>query len=179
MMSDSIYHSSFIAIAKDLFLIVSVLSDQSDLSIESDQVISLVSCVLENEGCRCDEIAIHFVSEEKITELHTIFFDDPTPTDCITFPIDQEEDEEGYRLLGEVFVSPAAALSYTKESGADSYEELSLYIIHGLLHLLGYDDQSSAERKKMKDAEKRLMKMSSEKGLLLQKAIKKDIVRLS
>lgn len=95
----------------------------------------------------CDELSVYFVSEKKICALHKKYFDDPTPTDCITFPIDAS-------YLGDLFISPAAALRYDPEK---PYRETTLYLVHGLLHLLGYDDIDPLQRKAMRKMEKRCM----------------------
>ena len=65
----------------------------------------------------------------------------------ITFPLDQD-------FLGEIFICPKTALLYNPQH---PYQETTLYVIHGLLHLLGYDDISSKERTIMRREEKKLM----------------------
>lgn len=148
---------------------LSVLSRQEDLSIDLVQLSPLVECVLLEEECVCDEVSLQFVGEEEIAKLHGDFFGDPTVTDCITFPMDEEDDVEGgYRFLGEVFICPSAALSYTHEFGGDPYEEISLYVVHGLLHLLGHEDKDDESEAAMREAEKRLMAVLRQNGLLLR-----------
>lgn len=104
---------------------------------------------------QCNEIAVHFVSTKKISKLHVDFFDDPTTTDCISFPYDDEEEED--RFLGEIFVCPQTAIDYVEKNGGDVYEEVMLYVVHGILHLLGFDDIKEKDRKKMKKEELRTM----------------------
>ena len=99
----------------------------------------------------CEQIAVFFVTSKELCRLHDEFFDDPSPTDCITFPIDLDP-ETPDRYLGDIFISPEAALAYPKP-----YEELTLYLVHGLLHLIGYDDMTPAEKKKMRRKEKSCM----------------------
>ena len=99
----------------------------------------------------CEEVVIHLVDKEEISELHRTYFNDPTPTDCISFPIDDV-------LLGEVFVCPAVAWEYALKHKKDPYMETALYIIHGLLHLLGYDDQDRADRLQMQRKQQRCLK---------------------
>jgi probable rRNA maturation factor len=95
----------------------------------------------------CEEISVYFVTEKKICQLHADFFDDPSPTDCITFPIDS-------KYLGDIFVNPAAALTFDPKN---PYKETLLYIVHGLLHLLEYDDLKPAPRMAMRKKEKMCM----------------------
>lgn len=137
---------------------VNVYNRQSDLKISLGAVKKVVLQVLEEESQRCDEVNIHFVDTQKISDLHHKFFDDSTPTDCISFPLDDQEDTFPYRILGEVFVCPATAKEYASKNRRDPFEETTLYIVHGILHLLGYDDLQEDDRKEMKKAEGRHMR---------------------
>lgn len=114
-----------------------------------------------------DEVSIHFIDTPAICALHQQFFNDPTTTDCISFPMD-DADATGYRVMGDVFVCPATAKDYVEVHGGDIYKETSLYVIHGLLHLLGYDDIDDDDRQEMRDAEKRYLEYIDKKKLWLQ-----------
>jgi probable rRNA maturation factor len=127
---------------------------QSCLEIPRAVVENTVLAVLEHFQVDTDEIVVHFVSSRKISALHKKFFDDPAPTDCISFPCDGPlEKKTGYRILGEIFICPEVAVSYTRKNGGDSREEVTLYLIHGLLHLLGYDDLAEEQRALMRQKE--------------------------
>lgn len=114
-----------------------------------------------------DEASIHFVDTPTICSLHEQFFDDPSTTDCISFPMDDAE-EEGYRVLGDVFVCPETADNYVKENGGDVYHEITLYVVHGLLHLLGYDDIEEEDQALMRAEEAEYLKQVAAKGLWLR-----------
>ena len=129
---------------------VHIFDEQSSLVISKPHVAKQVQHILNLEKIAPQEVMIHFVSTERISELHEQFFDDPTPTDCISFPIDQE-------ILGEVFVCTDVAVSYAKEHQLDPYDEASLYVVHGLLHLMGYDDIEEKDRSMMRKKEKSCM----------------------
>lgn len=109
----------------------------------------------------CDEIAIYFVSTPIICKLHQDFFQDPTPTDCISFPYEED------CFLGEIFVCPETASEYVKKKGKDVYEEVMLYMVHGILHLLGYDDLEEKNRRKMKKEERRVMNYLKDQSLMI------------
>jgi probable rRNA maturation factor len=99
-------------------------------------------------------VIVHFVTAKKICYLHDLFFKDPTLTDCISVPLDpMGKRSGGYHLLGEIFVCPKAALLYAKEHVIDPQEETLRYVIHGLLHLIGYDDIKLKDRRVMKKKE--------------------------
>lgn len=139
-------------------MIVNVSDQQTVLKISLDQVKGIVCQVLAAENQSCDEVNIYLVDTAVISQLHQQFFDDPSPTDCITFPMDPQEELMPYRILGEVFVCPATAIEYALKYRKDAWEETTLYIVHGLLHLLGYDDLEAEDRKQMKQAEARHMR---------------------
>jgi len=144
---------------------VHIFNQQQDLEIPHQAVTAIVTEVLRKEGKRCDEVSVHFVDTPTICQLHSRYFDDPTVTDCISFPID-ETDTGDYRVLGEVFVCPKTAIDYATDNKTSPYTETTLYIVHGLLHLLGYDDLGDSEPE-MRAAEKLHMKNLEEHNLIL------------
>lgn len=145
---------------------VHVYNTQKRYPINLKAVEALTKEVIRAQGHSCHAVAIHFVGTRKICSLHAIYFDDPSVTDCISFPIDSECDSP-YSVLGEVFVCPETAFSYTKRHGGLLYEEITLYIIHGLLHLLGYDDLNDADCIKMREREQFHMENLRKRHLLL------------
>jgi len=139
---------------------ISVFNRQKDLKIGKSSTRALVQCTLEHLGVSCEEVAIYFVSVKEITQLHDQFFQDPTPTDCISFPLDEKH-------LGEIFVCPSVAIQYSKTKNLEPYAETSLYVVHGLLHLLGYDDLEEKARRCMRKKEKSCMRHLYEHRSLL------------
>lgn len=146
---------------------VAVYNTQRRFPIDAKAVSVLVKQVIAAEGRSYDEAAIHFVGTKKICSLHEIYFDDPSVTDCISFPIDNQAGDP-YSILGEVFVCPETACSYIKNHGGILYEEITLYVVHGLLHLLGYDDIDEADCQIMREREHFHMKNLKALGLQLR-----------
>lgn len=83
------------------------------------------------------EIEVSIISDQQITRVHAGFLEDATPTDVITFH------------HGEILVSADTAARQGPEHGQPLNCELALYVIHGLLHLAGWDDHDPAEQKQM------------------------------
>ena len=75
---------------------------------------------------------------------------------------------EGYTILGDVFVCPETAVDYANTHDLAPYHELSLYIVHGLLHLMGYDDILEEDRNEMRKAEEKHMKHLKKKGSFIK-----------
>lgn len=127
---------------------IHVENAQKALPIKKRVITSIVKSILEFLKVDCEEISIYFVTEKEITKLHDQFFQDPTPTDCISFPIDEKH-------LGEIFVCPSVAISYAKKRGIDPFKETILYLIHGILHLIGHDDLDPKSKKIMRRMEQK------------------------
>lgn len=139
---------------------INVSNKQKNLHIQAIDIKKIVNAVIALENQRCDEVSVHFVTTKTLCKMHEIYFDDPSKTDCISFPMDDKDEIEGidYRILGEVFVCPETAIDYALKNQGDPYKECILYVVHGLLHLMGYDDLEPALKAKMRKAEKRHMK---------------------
>ena len=92
-----------------------------------------------------------FVDQDEIAGLHERFMDEPGPTDVLSFPLD-DVDENGVRLLGDVVVAPTEA---ARNNPSDPAAELRLLLVHGILHLLGYDHEDADERTRMWERQER------------------------
>ena len=145
---------------------IHICNEQDSLKLSKVRVRKIIAEVLSFKEEPCDEISVHFVDTITISQLHKDYFDDPTTTDCISFPMD-DADEPGYRLLGELFVCPKTAIDYCKKHGGDPYLETTLYIVHGVLHLIGYDDLEPAAKRVMRREEKKVMNHLEKKNIFL------------
>jgi probable rRNA maturation factor len=106
------------------------------------------------------ELSLVFLNDQALAELHADFLDDPTTTDVITF-----EGESGPGIppeactAGEICVSVDTAAKYAREHRHDFGTELTLYLVHGWLHLAGFDDLVPAKKRVMRRAEARALKL--------------------
>ncbi len=91
------------------------------------------------------EVEFVLVDRATMGRVHADFLGDPTETDVITFP------------YGEILVCPAVAADRVAEYGLEVEQEVLLYCLHGLLHLTGYDDTTTAEARKMAVAQTKLL----------------------
>ncbi len=141
-------------------MITTIYNSQKDLSLSLATVKLAVPFLLRELNISTDEVIIHFVSKTRIAKVHDQFFADPTPTDCISFPMDEpskEPTQNKHHILGEIFVCPKVAMEYALQHRGDPYQETLLYVIHGLLHLIGYDDMDPVSRRKMRRMEKKCL----------------------
>lgn len=137
-------------------MIVYIQNQQNDLPINETIITKIAQEVVRHEGHQFHEVSLSFVTDQEMQNLHLEHFNDPTSTDCISFPMDLETDDD-YKVLGDVIMCPTTALNYSKTHQTDPFEELILYLVHGLLHLMGYDDIEENDQVLMREAEKRHM----------------------
>ncbi|MGB0264318.1 MAG: rRNA maturation RNase YbeY [Opitutales bacterium] len=106
------------------------------------------------------ELSVVFVDDSEIARVHADFMNDATATDVITFQADP-----AMQSAGEIIVSVDHARNRSKEFGVPFSRELSLYLIHGWLHLAGYDDRSESDRAQMRAAEQSALALLDEANL--------------
>ena len=102
------------------------------------------------------EIGISIISEEAMTRMNEGYLRHKGSTDVITF--DYADANRPKFLTGEIFVCLDEALIQAPRFGVTWQNELFRYIVHGILHLSGYDDKTASARRKMKREENRLMR---------------------
>ncbi len=99
-----------------------------------------------------DNLAVVFVDDDYIKELHGKYLDDHSATDVMTFDLRDDEGEEA-----EIYISVDTAVRVAEELGIKPQQELIRYMIHGILHLAGYEDSEEEKRVIMKKEENRLV----------------------
>jgi len=111
------------------------------------------SVLLAERACETCELSVALVEPGKIRELNSGYRGKDSVTDVLSFeccpdPDVKEEDLE-IRPLGEVIICPSRVEEQAKENGNSFEKELNLVLIHGILHLLGYDHEKSEEEAKI------------------------------
>jgi len=100
-------------------------------------------------------VQLNFVNKETISRLHAEYFDDPKETDVITFPL------PGPVWCGEIYICIEVATEQALVHGITIDEELSRLALHGILHLLGFDDLQPKARRRMRERERYFLKRFS------------------
>jgi probable rRNA maturation factor len=95
---------------------------------------------------KLNAISVWLISDWRISQLHLQFFGERSATDVITFHD------------GEIFVSVETARRNAREFGNSLMSEIKLYIVHGLLHLHGFDDRQSADLRRMKNTQEKILR---------------------
>ncbi len=122
-----------------------LFSNRQTIPVDEDGLRTLATETLSAEGHREVELSVSFVDESEIADLHVRYMDEAGPTDVLSFPLD-DVDERGVRLLGDVVIAPSMA---ARNNPADLAGEVRLLLVHGILHVLGYDHEEDAERAEM------------------------------
>lgn len=129
---------------------IEVSNTQSGLLIDPSQLAGMVRRILLQRGLEAASISVTVVDNPTIQRINRDHLEHDWPTDVITFPLSEPGEA---RLEGEIIVSAEMALETALAAGSDPMHELALYLVHGLLHLLGFDDGSASDRDAMRTAE--------------------------
>jgi probable rRNA maturation factor len=106
--------------------------------------------VLEQQSVKEDLIlSIILTDDEKLHELNHDYLGIDAPTDVLSFPASELDPETGARYLGDILVSVPRAAEQAKAAGHDLAGEVQLLVVHGILHLLGYDHAEAEEKARM------------------------------
>jgi probable rRNA maturation factor len=132
---------------------VSIASPQEGVPIDRPQLKQVVRTVLEGEGIDEARISLALVDNPTIHQLNKRYLDHDEPTDVLSFPL---SDKAG-ALQGELVIGAEVAQEQAASRGHAVGAELALYVIHGLLHLCGYDDHSPSQAAEMRQRERRYL----------------------
>ena len=109
-------------------------------------------------GCEEAEISIVIVDDAEITRLNRRYFRRPGSTNVISFPLQEEKPGNLQTpLLGDVVISADTAARHARAAGIRTGDEILFLLVHGVLHLVGYDHEgSAAERREMEAKEREI-----------------------
>lgn len=129
------------------------------------------------------ELGITFVGAPEMARMNWQFLQHEGTTDVITFDYSEAPDSQAQsrdsqpKLHGELFICLDEAVRQARRFGTTWQSEFVRYIIHGTLHLIGYDDQCAAERRTMKHEENRLLRLLANRFPLSRLACKPRLRR--
>ncbi len=134
--------------------VVSINNQYPQLSFNEDALLALFATLDQLDFCPIPkgELSIAFVDDATLAQIHDEFMDNPAPTDVMTFPGNPNED-----FAGEICVSVDRAREVSAQLDEPFSRELSLYLVHGWLHLAGFDDRNDTDRQAMRQAEKKAL----------------------
>jgi probable rRNA maturation factor len=156
---------------------VFVADEQSEVEIDALRWVRLARMVLEEQGVRGEaELSMLFVDEKSMSDLNERFLGREGPTDVLAFPMDDELIESGRQpdqggrgpgspaepsdapiLVGDVVICPKVAERQAHDHLVPLEDEMALLVVHGVLHLLGFDHEDEDEAEAMERRERELM----------------------
>ncbi|MCX8105352.1 MAG: rRNA maturation RNase YbeY [Ignavibacterium album] len=125
-----------------------------DKKIPKQKIHNFIKFILEDFELSLNSLELNFIKASKIKEINKIYLSHDYSTDIITFNYSENKSV----IDGEIFISVDDAAENAKKYKVKYIEEIARLIIHGILHLIGFDDLKSGQRKKMKIQENRLLK---------------------
>lgn len=121
------------------------------LNIREQHLASIITQVSEDIALDADSLSFVFVDDSYLADLHERYLDDPSKTDVITFNLGED------KIEGEIYISHERAFMQASTYNVTFDEEIIRLMIHGVLHLAGYDDLQEEEQSKMRLEESRLL----------------------
>jgi probable rRNA maturation factor len=116
----------------------------------------LARAVLVGEKLRADDLSIAFVDRATMRKANRKFLRHDYDTDVLAFPLEAP-------MLGEIVISTDFAVKEASKRGLPVLEEVSRYLVHGLLHLAGYDDHAATKRKIMWERQERYLRTKAKR----------------
>jgi len=135
---------------------IAINADDQPHDIDKPRLKKAVRAVLDDAGIRSAEISIGIVTDERMHELNRQYLNHDYPTDVLSFVL--ANDKKRKSLEGEIIANSDYAAREAVNYGWTGHDELLLYIIHGCLHLVGYDDTTAKAKKEMTEAETKYLK---------------------
>jgi probable rRNA maturation factor len=133
---------------------VEVSNRQQLANLSRTRLIATARYVLAAQQVTEAHLGIALVADQEMQRLHREFLGIEAPTDVLTFPMN----EPGEVLAGELVVSVETALREAPRHGLSTEHELAMYLIHGILHLCGYDDRTGPGARRMQRRQRRLLR---------------------
>ena len=122
--------------------------------LDKDKVSNWIKEVVALQGKRADQINYIFCSEQKILEINNHFLQHNYFTDIISFDY-----SSGKSISGDLFISPQTIASNAEDLQVNFQQELHRVLIHGVLHLCGYQDKTEKEQQIMRSQENKALEM--------------------
>lgn len=144
------------------------LADEQDDPLDAEPLRDIASGVLREEGLPPEtEVAVVLVGPREMADYNERFMQRPGPTDVLAFPLEDfvpghppAAEPNGPPLnLGDVFICPAVVRENGEAAGVAFDHEMALMVVHGLLHLLGYDHVRDDDAERMELRERKLLEL--------------------
>ncbi|GAP14717.1 probable rRNA maturation factor YbeY [Longilinea arvoryzae] len=135
-----------------------LINDEFAGAIKEDTINKTVLAVLKHEEVSEEsDVSIVIDDDTRLQELNSQFLGIDAPTDVLSFPSDEVDPDSGVPYLGDIIISKPRAQAQAEEAGHALEAEVQLLIVHGMLHLLGYDHADEEQKREMWDRQKEIL----------------------
>jgi len=143
-----------------------LFADEQDEPIVSNELLRFAELVLADEGLDDETgVALVLIDEQQMAELNEAHMGREGPTDVLSFPIESATPGSPPQRaiggppieLGDIFIAPSVVRRNAERQGVEFADELALMVVHGLLHLLGWDHEVEDEAVRMERRESDLL----------------------
>lgn len=138
---------------------VEIHQEHPTLRLDEDRVRAVVEAVCAGEGVRLASLSVVLGGHRLVHDLNRQWLGHDYETDVVSFVLDEDAQARG-EIDGEVYVDLDTAAERAPEFGATMAHEARRYVVHGLLHLVGHDDATEAQRTAMRALEDRYLATS-------------------
>ncbi len=148
---------------------IAVTNQQNHIRLNLSQISKITKVILKHANIFTAELSLVFVDDRKIRTINRQYLNHDYATDVLSFnfaPATKPSAKSNSKfknknlvLTGEIIISTETALRQAEQFQTSAVYEIKLYIVHGILHLLGYDDHAPAAVRLMRAEETRLMKV--------------------
>ncbi len=137
----------------DISVSIDACYEDNEIELDEDDLLQLSERVLTGENIAGSSVGIVLTCHERLRSLNVEFLGHDYNTDVLSFLLDSSE--KG--IEGEVYVDMETARERCQEFNVTAEEEVARYVVHGLLHLAGYDDDTAEKRAVMRRLEDRYL----------------------
>jgi len=143
---------------------ISIVNSQKKVRLNLERIKNTALAALSFLDEKDAELSVYVVDDVEIKNLNYRYLGKDRATDVLAFSMREGQKLKGGEgILGDVVISAETAVSQARRYAKDTIDEIELYLIHGILHLVGYDDGSPKAKKKMFDVQDKILKLVLDK----------------
>jgi probable rRNA maturation factor len=137
---------------------VFVANEQADVSVDEHRLVSLARLAAAEEDVDPRaEVTVLLVERPAMASLKERWLGETGPTDVLAFPMDEQAPEDEPYILGDIVICPDVAREQAAEADRRVTEEVDLLLVHGFLHLCGYDHVRPQDARSMRHRERKIL----------------------
>jgi probable rRNA maturation factor len=139
---------------------ITIRNLQTKVSIRLPRIKEVARRSLQHVDIHEGELSVIFVPSSRMKTLNTKYLKHSYVTDILTFDYSPPSPKRRKRIMAEIVIAPEVAVRNAKAFSLPLHKEIELYVIHGVLHLAGYDDHAPKDTARMREKELELVEIT-------------------